>query len=91
MSDTEAPYTDYETRFLRLVGDIQAGQYGQFRGRLVRKLGPEQFAEHASEYTRLGEQFIQAVESGATLSERLTAEIRAAEVSLVVEQSLYLP
>jgi len=91
MSDEDTAYEHYHERFIRLVGDIQPGQYGQFRGRLIRKLSPEQFTAQLSEYTKLGDQFTEAVESGATLSERLTTEIRSAEVSLVLEQSRYLP
>ena len=91
MSQENASYEEYQSRFQRLVGEIQPGQYGQFRGRLVRRLNAEQFEEQTSQYSKLGNQLMNAINSGETLNEQLMVEIRAAEVSLVLERSNYLP
>ena len=91
MSNEDNTFIAYEERFARLVGNINAGQYGQYRGRLIRKLNAQQHEEQTEQYQRLGEKFAEAIESGATLSESLTTELRAAEINLVLEQSRYLP
>ena len=91
MTSDTIDYTEYDERFQRLVGDIQAGQYGRYRGRLVRKLTLSEYADQKSEYIRLGERLTNAVNAGETLSDNLTAELRSTEVNLVLEQSSYLP
>ena len=36
-------YRQYEDRFDTLVGQLKTGQYGQFRGRLVKRLSADEF------------------------------------------------
>lgn len=91
MTGDSTEYTEYSERFQRLVGDIQPGQYGRYRGRLVRRLTPDEYAEQKNEYTRLGDRLSNAVTAGETLSDSLTAELRSTEVNLILEQSSYLP
>jgi hypothetical protein len=91
MTSDTIDYTEYDERFQRLVGDIQPGQYGRYRGRLVRRLTPSEYADQKSEYVRLGERLTHAVNAGETLSDNLTAELRSTEVNLVLERSSYLP
>ena len=91
MSSDENGYTDYQERFKRLIGEIMPGQYGQYRGRLVRKLTEEQFQDKVTEYHQLGAQLLNAMEGGQTLNENLTAQVRAAEINLVLEKSDYFP
>jgi len=91
MTAAAQEFSEYINRVERLVGDIQTGQYGHFRNRLVRKLDQSQFEEKMSEYTDCGDQLAQAVENGDTIDERLTVQIRALEFDLVMEKSRYLP
>ena len=42
MSGDDA-YQGYLTRFQSLVGPLPVGSYGKFKGRLVRKLPPDEF------------------------------------------------
>lgn len=91
MSDVEQEFADYLNRVHQHLGDIQTGQYGHFRNRLVRKLNQEQFASKLSEYSACGQALITAVENGDTIDERLTVQIRAIEFDLVMEKSRYLP
>ena len=86
MSDVEQEFADYLNRVHQHLGDIQTGQYGHFRNRLVRKLNQEQFASKLSEYSACGQALITA-----TIDERLTVQIRAIEFDLVMEKSRYLP
>lgn len=91
MSEVETAFAEYEQRFNRLVGDIEPGQYGQFRGRLVRRLGVEQFKAKNAEYQSLGADLMNAISSGDTIDETITIELRAAEVDLVMEKSSFFP
>ncbi|MBU0554166.1 hypothetical protein KKF91_18225 [Myxococcota bacterium] len=90
------PYTygkefqPYLERFERLVGAIQTGQYGRFRGRLVRKLSPDEFDEKMSRYMNLGARFSEMVVAGDTIDDTIMADLRVAEVELIVEESLFL-
>ena len=91
MSDVEQEFTEYLARADRHLGDIQTGQYGHFRSRLVRKLDREQFLTKLSEYSECGQRLINAIENGDTIDERLTVQIRAIEFDLIMEKSRYLP
>ena len=91
MSGADNEYVEYQERFVRLIGEIKPGQYGQYQGRLVRKLTAEQFADQIREYRSLGEKLVAAIEGGQTLNETLSAQVRAAEINLVLEKSEYFP
>ncbi len=91
MTDSSKEFTQYIERFERLVGDIQTGQYGQFKGRLVRRLNSEEFEMKASEYDELGQRFNRILDNGDTIDEGLTVSLRGVEVELVMEKSRFLP
>ena len=91
MTDSKAEFAKYIERFERLVGDIQTGQYGQFKGRLVRRLNSEEFQIKASEYDELGQRFNRILDEGDTIDEGLTVNLRSVEVELVMEESRFLP
>ena len=91
MTEPTDTFNEYEQRFDRLIGQISTGQYGQFRGRLVRRLSTEEHSEEIERYTQLGERLERSVLSGDTIDERLTTQIRATEVTLVLEKSRFLP
>ncbi len=90
-TDYDREFARYRERFDRMVGDIETGQYGRFRGRLVRKLEVTQFSAKVDEYMALGQRFTQMVSSGDTIDDALAVELRAAEFDLVLERSLFLP
>ena len=91
MSSSSESFEAYEERFTRLVGDLITGQYGQFRGRLVRRMSDGEHQEELVRYHELGERLEASLAAGDTIDERLTTQIRATEVTLVLETSKYLP
>lgn len=91
MSDKSTPFADYERRFAELVGNIEPGQYGKFRGRLVCRLDADQFAAKRAEYDTLGANFSRAVEVGDTIDETVVLRLRGTEVELVMEKSAFFP
>lgn len=87
----EDEYAQYLERFEAAVGDIKTGQYGRYKGRLVRKLDADQFASKLAEYTDLGERFIAIINAGDTIDDALAVDLRSTEVELLFEKSRYLP
>ncbi len=90
-TDYEKEFTRYVERFERLVGPLAAGQYGRYRGRLVRRFDDAQFSAKVDEYMGLGRQFSDRLNAGDTIDDTLAVELRAIEVELVLERSLFLP
>lgn len=90
-TDYAQEYERYAVRFGRLVGDIQIGQYGRFRNRLIPRLTPVQFQERVDHYMALGERFVATLNAGDTIDDALAVELRTAEAELVLEKSLFLP
>lgn len=90
-TDYDQEYADYLERFERLVGDIKTGQYGRYKGRLVRKYDREELEAKLEQYVELGERFVEMMNSGDTIDDLLAVDLRAAEAELVLEESRYLP
>jgi hypothetical protein len=90
-TDYDKEYARYLTRFERVVGELETGQYGRFKGRLVRKLAPAQFQAKVDQYMTFGHRFTTMLSSGDTIDDTLAVELRSTEVELVLEKSLFLP
>lgn len=90
-TDYDKEFGRYVERFERLVGSIDIGQYGRYKGRLVRRLSEGQFRDKVEEYMGLGRRFTEMVSSGDTIDDALAVELRAVEIDLVLEKSLFLP
>ena len=90
-TDYALEFERYTQRFVRLVGDMQPGQYGRYRNRLVPRLTAPQFRERVEQYMALGERFTAMMNAGDTIDDTLAVELRSVEVELVLEKSLFLP
>ncbi len=90
-TDYDKEFQRYRDRFLRLVGEIETGHYGNFKGRLVCRLGQSQFREKVQQYMELGQRFHAMMSSGDTIDDSMAVELRACEIELVLEKSLFLP
>ena len=84
-------FKDYTDRASEMIGEIEEGQYGQHRGRLVLRLNEAQFEERYRRYLELGMKYANALESSDTIEDTLTIDIRALEVELLIADSLFLP
>ena len=97
MASTEPPklkstdYNDYLARFTQLVGEIEDGQYGQYKGRLVLKMTREQFDAKYLEYLDLGERYGVMLSQSDTIEDTLTVDLKVAEVEMLITSSLFLP
>jgi hypothetical protein len=80
------PYQDYLVRFERLIGAVAVGAYGTFRGKLVRKLSPEEFQRKFDELTSFSEQYNKILERGDTLNDALTKLLRERQAELLISE-----
>ena len=90
-TDYPQEYERYVARFQRLVGEMQPGQYGRFRGRLVPRLTADQFRDRVDQYMALGDRFTAMMNAGDTIDDTVAVSLRATEAELVMEKSLFLP
>ena len=73
-------YQAYLERFNELVGHVEVGQVGSFRGKLVKKLAANNFEELQGSYDTLLDDFRDMVRRSETIDERV-----------VIQQSPVLP
>ena len=84
-------YADYTARFDTLVGEIEEGQYGNYRGRLILRMNRVQFEERYQRYLSLGVRYGDMLSRSDTIEDSLTVDIRAAEIELLIKDSPFLP
>ncbi len=78
-------YGQYLARFEAQVGRIEVGAYGQWQGKLVRKLSTEEFAAKLSDFTALRKTYTQIVEHGDTIDNALLKILRERASELLLE------
>lgn len=81
----------YLSRFLEYVGEIAEGQYGTYRGRVILKMSRQQFETRYERYLALGIRYGDLLSMSDTIEDSLTVDIRAAEIELLITDSLFLP
>lgn len=82
------PYLDYLGRFEQHVGPMAVGSYGKYAGRLVRKLGAEEFTAKYGEYSKLSDHYRTMLERGDTLNDALTKILRERRDELLLEEEI---
>jgi hypothetical protein len=60
-------YQDYLQRFQQLIGPHPVGSFGKFKGRMVRKLAPDEFDKKHGEWVTLDRTYRGILERGAEL------------------------
>jgi hypothetical protein len=78
-------YSQYLARFEKQVGAIKVGAYGSWKGKLVRKLNPAEFAVKHDEFTKLHATYQQILERGDTLNDALIKVMRERQAELLLE------
>ena len=80
------PYLDYLARFAESVGALSVGAYGKWKGKLVCKLSPDEFATKHGELKTLHAHYHQILERGDTLNDALTKLLRERQAELLIEE-----
>ena len=86
MSAVDA-YNDYLTRCEQAFGSIAVGAYGKFKGKLVRKLAPDEFAQKHDEWNTLAKTYKKILERGDTLNDAVTKLLRERGAELLIEDA----
>jgi len=79
------PYTDYLARFQERIGAVAVGGYGKWKGKLVRKLNPAEFAIKHDEFEKLRLHYEKILERGDTLNDALTKLLRERAAELLID------
>lgn len=80
-----ADYQGYLSRFAQKVGTLQVGAYGSFRGKLVRKLAPDEFAKKQDELDELARTYQNMLERGDTLNDAVIKLLGERKAELLIE------
>jgi len=79
------PYLDYVARFDQQVGALAVGAYGKWKGKLVRKLSPEEFATRYQEFTNLDKTYRGILQRGDTINDAVVRLWRERRAELLVD------
>ena len=80
-------YDEYLRRFDASVGSLTVGAYGKWKGKLVRKLAPDEFAVKREELDNLSSHYKKVLERGDTINDALTKLLRERQAELLLEES----
>jgi hypothetical protein len=87
MTTAADPYLDYLARFEQQIGALSVGAYGKWKGKLVRKLAPDEFATKHGELTSLSTHYQKSLARGDTLNDALTKLLRERQVELLIDET----
>ena len=62
-----------------------------FQVRLLLKMNQEQFQNKYTHYLELGSRYVQMLSESDTIEDTLTLDIKAAEIELLIFDSIFLP
>jgi len=80
-------YQEYMQRFQSLIGPLPVGGTGKYKGRLVRKLPPDEFNKKHGEWVTLAKTYRGILERGDTLNDAITKLLREREAELLLEET----
>jgi hypothetical protein len=83
-ADLTAEYEAYLVRFDAQFGVIDVGGFAKFRGRLIRKLGHEEFTAKWGDYHELAGHYFQSVDRGDTINDMVVKLLRDNAATLVL-------
>jgi hypothetical protein len=83
MSDPQ-DYQAYLRRWEAEVGASDVGTFAKFAARLIKKMGPEEFAPVHQEYETLAKRFLESVERGDTVNDVVVRLLRDRAATLLL-------
>jgi hypothetical protein len=81
-------YQDYVRRFEAEVGTLVVGAYAKWRGRLIRRLSPDEFARKRGEFQTLDSQYRLSLERGDTLNDVVTRLLSERRAELLIPEDV---
>ena len=84
LEDLPARYDEYLERFARLVGEVAAGSFAKYDGRLIKKLSFEEFSPAFLEYYDILARYEDSVARGDTINDVIVRLVRERAAELVL-------
>ncbi len=84
IEDLPARYHEYLARFAGELGDLPAGAFAKFGGRLIKKLTFEEFTPAYLEYTEMRTHYDETIERGDTINDLMLRILREKAANLVL-------
>jgi hypothetical protein len=81
----EDAYLEYLARWEKQLPNAAVGGYGQFKGKMVRKLAPAEFLSRLDEYQELSSHYQKCLERGDTLNDAMVKLLRERQLELLLE------
>jgi hypothetical protein len=85
MPDPSEEYQQYLARFTAAVGeDVAVGSFVKFKGKLVKKMAFDEFAEVFDEYHKLATHYFESLDRGDTLNDIVVKTVRDHAATLIL-------
>ena len=84
-ADAFDAYLAYVARFTEQVGQVEVGGVGKWKGKLVRKLGGDEFAKKHEEFTTLDTTYRGIIERGDTINDAVVRLWRERRAELLID------
>ncbi len=85
IEDLPGRYEEYLARCTTKLGDIVAGAFVKFSGKLIKKLTFEEFTPAYLEYTELLERYTESLDRGDTINDLVLRMVREKAAGLVFD------
>jgi len=85
IDDLPARYDEYLKRFATEIGEVAAGGFAKYNGRLVKKLGFEDFTPAYLEYTGIARSYQESLDRGDTINDLVIKLLREQSASLILK------
>ena len=88
IEDLPGRYHEYLERFTKELGELPAGKFAKFGGRLIKKLTFEEFTPEFLEYAEMCARYDESVERGDTINDIVLRILREKAANLVLAAPL---
>jgi hypothetical protein len=85
IEDLPTRYHEYLERFTTEIGDVRAGAFAKFNGKLIKKLSFEEFTPAYIEYSEMLERFTESLDRGDTINDAVLRILREKAAGLVMK------
>jgi hypothetical protein len=83
--DLRQEYQDYLARFASAIEEeIEVGGFAKYKGKLIKKLGYDEFAAVYDEYHQMAAHYFESLDRGDTINDLVVRAIRDKAANLVL-------
>ena len=84
--DLRKDYAEYLERFgAGVEGEVEVGAFAKFKGKLVKKLAFDEFAELHGEYHELAAHYLETLDRGDTINDVVVKVLRERAIELFLD------